>query len=178
MKFRLWWKENQDILNSISLFLVAWFLWEKFHSAELVWILCLETFSNWSQCFLENLIPCPTLCDPMNCSMPGLPFHHQLMEPTQTHVHWVSDAIQPSHPLLSPSPPALNLPQHQGLFKWVSSLHRVAKVNSKTPVLYNKSRWQSMTTNTKIQVSEEDHQQHDIWFGRRKGEARGNNDQK
>ena len=64
---------------------------------------------------------CPTLCDLMNRSMPGLPVHHQLMESTQTHVHCVSDAIQPSHPLLSPSSPALNLSQHQGLFKRVSS---------------------------------------------------------
>ena len=71
---------------------------------------------------------CLTLCDPMNCSTPGLPVHHQLLESTQTHVHWVSDAIQPSHPLSSPSPPALNLSQHQGLFKWVSSSHQVAKV--------------------------------------------------
>ena len=64
---------------------------------------------------------CPTLCDPINRSMPGLPVHHQLPESTQTHIHQVSDAIQPSHPLLSPSPPALNLSQHQGLFQWVSS---------------------------------------------------------
>ena len=71
---------------------------------------------------------CSTLCDPMNCSTPGLPVHHQLPEPTQTHVHWVGNAIQPSHPLSSPSPPALNLSQHQGLFKWVSSSHQVAKI--------------------------------------------------
>ena len=64
----------------------------------------------------------------MNHGMPGLPVHHQPLEFTQTHVHWVSDAIQPSHPLSSPSPPALNLSQHQGLFKWVSSSHQVAKV--------------------------------------------------
>ena len=64
----------------------------------------------------------------MNRSTPGLPVHHQLREFTQTHVHGVSDAIQPSHPLSSPSPPALNLSQHQGLFKWVSSSHQVAKV--------------------------------------------------
>ena len=64
---------------------------------------------------------CPTLCDPMNSSTPGLPVHHQLPEFTQTHVHRVGDAIQPSHSLWSPSPPALNLSQHQGLFKWVSS---------------------------------------------------------
>ena len=71
---------------------------------------------------------CPTLCDPMNHSMPGLSVHHQHLESNQTHVHWVSDAIQPSHPLSSPSPPALNLSQHLGLFKWVSSSHEVAKV--------------------------------------------------
>ena len=71
---------------------------------------------------------CPTLCDPMDCSRPGLPVHHQLLEPTQTHVHRVGDASQPSHPLSSPSPPAFNLPQHQGLFQWVGSSHQVAKV--------------------------------------------------
>ena len=60
---------------------------------------------------------CPTLCDPMNCRIPGLPVHHQLLEPTQILVHQVSDAIQPSHPLPSPSPPAFNLSQHQGLFQ-------------------------------------------------------------
>ena len=63
-----------------------------------------------------------------DCSMPGFPVHHQLPELAQTHVHWVSDAIQPSHPLLSPSPPAFNLSQHQGLFQWVSSSHQVAKL--------------------------------------------------
>ena len=71
---------------------------------------------------------CPTLCDPMNWSMLGFPVHHQLPAFTQTHVYWVSYAIQPSHPLSSPSPPAFNFPQHQGLFKWVSSPHQVAKV--------------------------------------------------
>ena len=70
----------------------------------------------------------PTLCDSMNCSTPGLPVHHQLLESTQTHVPWVGNAIQPSHPLSSPSSPALNLSQHQGLFQWVSSSHQVAKV--------------------------------------------------
>ena len=71
---------------------------------------------------------CPTPCDPMKRSTPGLPVYHQLPESTQTHVHWVGDAIQPSRPLSSPSPPALNLSQHQGLFQWVNSLHQVAKV--------------------------------------------------
>ena len=64
----------------------------------------------------------------MDCSTPGLPFHHQLSELTQTHVHWVGDDIQPSHPLSSSSPPAFNLSQYQGLFQWVSSLHQVPRV--------------------------------------------------
>ena len=71
---------------------------------------------------------CPTLCDPKDCSTPGLPVCHQLLEFIQTHVLWVSDAIQSSHPLSSPSPPGFNSSEHQGLFKWVSSLHQVAKV--------------------------------------------------
>ena len=71
---------------------------------------------------------CPTLCDPMDCSMPGFPVCHQLPEFTQTHVHWVGDAIQPYHSLSSPCPPAFNLFYHQGLFKWVSSWHQVAEV--------------------------------------------------
>ena len=71
---------------------------------------------------------CLTLCDPMDCSTPGFPVHHQLLEPTQTHVHWVGDAIQLSHALSSPSPPAFNLFQRQGLFQWVSSSCQVAKV--------------------------------------------------
>ena len=71
---------------------------------------------------------CPTLCDSMSCSTPGLPVHHQLQEFTQTHVHRVGDAIHPSHPLLSPSPPAPNPSQQQGLFQGVNSLHEVAKV--------------------------------------------------
>ena len=68
---------------------------------------------------------CLTLCDPMDCSTLGLPVYHQFPELTQTHVHWVGDAIQPSHPLLSPSPLTFNISQHQGLFQWVSSLHQV-----------------------------------------------------
>ena len=68
------------------------------------------------------------LCDPMDCSTPGFPIHHQLLDFTQTHVYQVSDAIQPSHPLSSPSLPAFSLSQHQGLLKWVSSSHQVAKV--------------------------------------------------
>ena len=75
-----------------------------------------------------QLLPCLTLCDPMDCSTPGFPVLHHLLEFAQTHVHWVSDANQPSCPLLSPSPPAVNLSHHQDLFQWVSSSHWVAKV--------------------------------------------------
>ena len=71
---------------------------------------------------------CPTLCDPMDCGTPGFPVLHHLPEFAQAQVHWVSDAIQSSRPLLSPPPPALNLSQHQDLFQWLGSLHQVAKV--------------------------------------------------
>ena len=71
---------------------------------------------------------CLTLCHPMNCSTPGLPVHHQLLEFTQTHVHRVGDAIQPSHPLSFPFPPAPKPSQHQSFFQWVNSLHQVAKI--------------------------------------------------
>ena len=71
---------------------------------------------------------CPTLCDPMDCSIPGFPLLHSLSKFVQTHVHWVGNTIQPSHPLSSLSPSALNLFQNQGLFQWVSSSHQVAKV--------------------------------------------------
>ena len=85
-------------------------------------ILYIEQFNGWVT------QSCLTLCDPMDCSMPNFLVHHQLLELDQTHVHWGSDAIQPSHPLLSPSPPAFDLSQHQGLFQWVSSSHQVVKV--------------------------------------------------
>ena len=68
------------------------------------------------------------LCDPMDCNTSGFPVHHQLLKLTQTHVHWIGDGIQPSHPLSSPCPPTFKLSQHQDLFKWVSSSHQVAKV--------------------------------------------------
>ena len=91
----------------------------------LAWVeLPLAQFSSVTQ-------SCPTLCDPMNHSTPGLPVHHRLPESTQTYVHWVGDAIQPSPPLSSPSPPALYLSQHQGLFKWVRSSHQVWQNDSK-----------------------------------------------
>ena len=81
---------------------------------------------SWYCCSVAKL--CLTLCEPMDCSMPGFPVLHYLPESAQTHVHWVSDAIQPSHPLSPPSPPTLNLAQQQGLFQWVSSSHQVVKV--------------------------------------------------
>ena len=82
---------------------------------------------NWIQ-FSSVTQLCLTLCNPMDCSKLGFPVHHQLPQLTQTHVHWVSDAIQPSHPLSSPSPPDFSLSQPQGHFQWVSSSHQVAKV--------------------------------------------------
>ena len=87
-----------------------------------------ETGSRRDLCRMFSSVAqlCLTLCDPMNQG--GLPVHHQLLESTQTHIHQVGDAIQPSHPLSSPSPPAPNPSQHQGLFQWVSSSHEVAKV--------------------------------------------------
>ena len=87
---------------------------------------------------------CPALCDPMNRSTPGLPVHHQFLEFTQTHVHRVGDAIQPSHPLLSPSPPAPSPSQHQGLFQWVNSSHEVAKVLEFQPQ-HQSFQWTSRT---------------------------------
>ena len=109
--------------------------------------LCIYSQNNWNQdlkeinsslVFHQEMIgsvqfisvtqSCLTLCNPVNPSMPGLPVHHQLPEFTRTHAHRVGDAIQPSHPLLSLSPPAPNSSQHQGLFQWVNSSHEVAKV--------------------------------------------------
>ena len=128
-------------LSSLFFSLFFFLLWlDDFQWS--VWICCFLFLIDWVCCWIPLLNfrlnyyvqfssvtqSCPTLCDIMNCSTPGLPVHHQFLESTQTHVHWVGDAIQPSHLLLSPSPPALNLSQHQGLFKWVSSLHHVAKV--------------------------------------------------
>ena len=90
---------------------------------------CLLT-SGWTELnqFSSIVQSCPTLCAPMNRSTLGLPVHHQLQEFTQIHVHRVSDAIQPSHPLSSPSPPAPHPSQHQSLFQWVNSSHEVAKI--------------------------------------------------
>ena len=99
---------------------VGLFMGSLFCSIDSCVCFCTNQFSSVAQL-------CPTLCDPVDCSTSGLPVHNQLPDLTQTLVHWVSDAIQPSHPLSSPSPPTINLSQHQGLFKRVSS-HEVAKV--------------------------------------------------
>ena len=84
-----------------------------------------------SQCMNNFVVvhhQCPTLCDPMDCSTPGFPVLYHLPELAQTHIHWGGDAIQPSHSLLSPYPPAFNLSQHQGIFQRVNSLHQGAKI--------------------------------------------------
>ena len=126
---------------SLPLYVHDWVLGQHTHCVQIFttsWL----SFTRWHGMYLVRDQPsrklmavqfssvaqlCPTLCEPMDCSMPGLPVHHQLLEPAQTHVHWVGDAIQPSHLLSSPPPPTFNLSQHQGLFQWVSSLHQVAK---------------------------------------------------
>ena len=114
-------------LTSVSLcFLIykmGWYWFRLYRKCSKRW--CTVWNSTFSFSSVTQLRP--TLCNPMDCSMPGFPFHHQLPELAQIHVHWVSDAIQASHP---PSPPSsvLNLSQHQGLFHWVSSLHHTAKV--------------------------------------------------
>ena len=94
-------------------------------------------FNSISQFKFSSVIQlCLTLCDPMDCNTPDFPVYEQLPELTQTHVHQVSDATQPSYPLSSPSPPTFNLSQHQGLFKLVSSSHQVAKVFKFQLLLY------------------------------------------
>ena len=109
--------------------LVGWInIWTK-----IVWMKKLvklfdDFFPLFCCCCLSAIKACLTLCDPVDCSTPGSPALHYILELAQMHVHWVSDAIQPSHPLSAPSPFAFNLAQHQGLFQWVSSSHQVAKV--------------------------------------------------
>ena len=102
----------------------------NFHipSTQSVWLAQGWSLTQVSSGFSSVTQSGTTLCDPMDCSMPSLSVHHQLLEFTQTHIHRVGDAIQPSHPLSFPSPPAFNLAQHQGLFQWVSSSHQVTKV--------------------------------------------------
>ena len=120
IKFRIWWWGNQHSLSSWTQCDHKGPSRREARGLELEKVICDVQFSSVAQLY-------PTLWDPMDCSTPGFPVH-QLPEPAQTHVHWVGDAIQPSHPPSSPSPPTFNLSQHQGLFKWVSSSHQVAKV--------------------------------------------------
>ena len=101
----------------------------KYISYSIYACVCLIVSVQFSSVQFSSLAQsCPALCNPMNRSIPGLPVHHQLLEFTQTHVHRVGDAIQPSHPLLSPSPPAPSPSQHHSLFQWVNSSHEVTKV--------------------------------------------------
>ena len=111
-RFRQWCPQGLK-LHALSLYPAL--------SISLIWLL-------WVISSVQLLSHVLTLCNSMDHSTPGFPVHHQLPEFTQTHVHWVGDAIQPSHPLLSPSPPAPNPSQHQSLFQWVNSSHEVAKV--------------------------------------------------
>ena len=124
--------EFQDIsLQQLGLLFSLFTLFTKVCKLQIMWIsgtLKLRMISVASAQFSSVAQSCPTLCDPINHSTPGLPINLQLLDFTQTHVHWVCDVIQPSHPLSYSFPPTLNLSQHQGLFQWVSSSHQVAKV--------------------------------------------------
>ena len=140
--FPIW---NHCIVPCLVLTVASWPAYRLLRR-QVRWSGILNTFKNFPQFIVIRTVkgfsivneaelqfssvaqPCPTLYDPMDCSMPGSPVHHQLLDLTQIHVHWVGDAIKPSHPLSSPSPPAFNLSKHQGLFKWLSCLHQVAKV--------------------------------------------------
>ena len=115
---------SQDTSGISKIIRVIWAVWKCPSVNFDIYCLSFETHQFSSVQSLSHV----WLCDPMNRSTPGLPVHHQMPEFTQTHVHWVGDAIQPSHPLSSPSPPAPSPSQHQGFFQWVSSSHEVAKV--------------------------------------------------
>ena len=121
-------ESRRSFLYSSSMYSSHLFLIASASLSRRTFLSFIETIFAWNIPFTSVAQSCPTLCDPMNRSTPGLPVHHQLPEFTQTHIHWVSDAIQPSHPLSSPSPPAPNPSQHQSLFQWVNSSHEVAKV--------------------------------------------------
>ena len=147
--FRMGMKQKRNILGQYTLSKDIWVEhgWTKFqleclllqdmpYFLSITSNLCSQPFcpvlKEWSNDssvqFTSEAQSCLTLHDPMACSMPGFPVHHQFRESTQTHVHWVGDAIQPSHPLSSPSPPAFNLSHHQVFFQWVSYSRRVAKI--------------------------------------------------
>ena len=137
MIFNLFLSDSSGVIITFSLTLAllspSFSHWDPCDSIRCIWktqdyLTCEVLFYHVSSVQFSSVAQsCPTLCDPMNCSTPGLPVHRQLPEFTQTHVHSVGIAIQLSHHLLSPSP-ASNLSQHQGLFQWVSSSHQVAKV--------------------------------------------------
>ena len=124
--FLSWQSSIECVLFSLCSFFLFSFTADPWYHEYVMNCHCYSSFQSVVQ-FSSVAQLCPTLCSPMDCSTPGLPVHHQLPELTLTHVHRVGDAIQPSHPLSSPSP-AFSLSQHQGLFQWVSSLHQVAKV--------------------------------------------------
>ena len=116
------WPRDQTRISQDSYLLCKWILyhWATWEAPSVSQFTSVQ--------FISVAQWCPTLCDPMNCSTPGLPVHHQSRSSLKTHVHRVGDAIQPSHPLSSPSPPAPNPSQHQSLFQWLNSSHEVAKV--------------------------------------------------
>ena len=123
----LWVQEGKDRNNiTINFLTCTGNFWWVVVDTNVLWYLSSVQFSSAAQ-------SCRTLCDPMNCNTPGLPVHYQLPEFTQTHVHQVGDAIQPSHPLSSPFPPAPNPSQHQSLFQWVNSSHEVANYHHAIP---------------------------------------------
>ena len=121
--YEVLWQEMRKRLKKEQQRCQFWFWYDCATNAKPKAIYLSVQFSSVAQ-------SCPTLWDPMDCSTPGFPGHHQLPKLAQTHVHRVSDAIQSSHPLSSPSPPAFNLSQHQGLFQWISSSHRRPKYQS------------------------------------------------
>ena len=116
------WVRPRVTISSTNIYLLKF----KYFNIAQFWLLF--SCTKFKPLFSSVPQSCCSLCNPMNHSTPGFPVHHQLSEFTQTHVHWVGDAIQPSHPLSSPSLQAFNLSQHQSLFKSVSSSHQVAKV--------------------------------------------------
>ena len=116
----------------------------KFLLPKCLWVGTLTFFPPFGIKLISVTQCCPTLCDPTDWSTSGVPVHHQLPELAQTHVHQVRDAIQPSHPLLSHSPPAFNLSEHQDVFQWFSSLHQVAKV-LQFQLQHQSFQWISMT---------------------------------
>ena len=126
MLLRIWKLKQQD--TTVYLLELEW-LNTHTHTQNCKFLTRMQSNRNFLLLQFSSVAQsCLTLCDSMDYSMPGLPIRHQLPKPTQTHVHRVGDTIQPSHSLLSPFPPAINLSQHQGLFQWVSSSRKVAKV--------------------------------------------------